>query len=782
MNPQGEILRRISTDQGLPSDVVSKVYLDQNKGLWATTEDGIARIAIESPILTFGKELEINSTIWNVLKKGEDLYLGTSTGFLKFDPSEKVFQPVPGVIPRALFDFVFDGEDLIVPGVDLQVFRNGKRIGLDWPKNEGESRYVLVPKTNPNLLLVAGQPGLFIYRRGLSNTSPWDFLGKVPDIGPIEDFLMEGKDGTVFMRGMDKLYAADISDWSREISDLTKIKTTFLEFDAAEDLYSLVDGEFFLLSSKGFQKYSPQEGGLIEANEFSLVEKDLVDFYQSKTGTLWYESMDGNLYVLKRDQSNRFIRDEAPSSVNPFLSAAGLLDEDSVQWHVSDRGLIRYDAKKDDQTVGQFFTLIRRIETKTDTLRLIAFGRDKSLPAIRTKDNSYRFEFAAPYFDEEKKTKYQTYLEGFDSNWTDWSDITFKEYTNLSPGRYNFQVRALAHTGRISEAAVFSFVVLPPWYATWWAYLLYFLFLTGLVMAIVKWRSQKLNAKNLILEERVNERTAALEKSLADLKSTQSQLVHAEKMASLGELTAGIAHEIQNPLNFVNNFSEVSEELIEEMRGEIDRGNLEDVKIISNDLKDNLSKIKFHGKRADGIVKSMLQHSRKESGKKELTDINQIADEYLRLSYHGLRAKDKSFFADFDFNADPSLPKIEVIAQEIGRVLLNLINNAFYAASEKKKLLEESGNLGEFKPKVWVNTQNTTGGVTILVGDNGIGIPEDIKTKIFQPFFTTKPTGSGTGLGLSMSYDIVRAHGGELKVESEAGQGTVFSVFIPKRA
>jgi hypothetical protein len=351
MNPKGEILRRISTDQGLPSDVVSKVYLDQNKGLWATTEDGIARIAIESPILTFGKELEINSTVWNVLKKGEDLYLGTSTGFLKFDPSEKVFRPVPGVIPRALFDFVFDGEDLIVPGVDLQVFRNGKRIGLDWPKNEGESRYVLVPKTNPNLLLVAGPSGLFIYRRGLSNTSPWDYLGKVPDIGPIEDFLMEGKDGTVFMRGMDKLYASDISDWSREISDLTKIKTTFLEFDAAEDLYSLVDGEFFLLSSKGFQKYSPQEGGLIEANEFSLVEKDLVDFYQSKTGTLWYESMDGNLYVLKRDQSNRFIRDEAPSSVNPFLSAAGLMDEDSVQWHVSDRGLIRYDAKKDGWAV-----------------------------------------------------------------------------------------------------------------------------------------------------------------------------------------------------------------------------------------------------------------------------------------------------------------------------------------------------------------------------------------------------------------------------------------------
>jgi signal transduction histidine kinase len=306
-----------------------------------------------------------------------------------------------------------------------------------------------------------------------------------------------------------------------------------------------------------------------------------------------------------------------------------------------------------------------------------------------------------------------------------------------------------------------------------------------MITAIVKLRSRKLKAENLALEERVNERTAALEKSLADLKSTQSQLVHAEKMASLGELTAGIAHEIQNPLNFVNNFSELNKDLINEIEEERAKTQEErDEELITEilrDLKENESKINYHGKRAEGIVKSMLQHSRKETGKKELTDVNKLADEYLRLSYHGLRAKDKSFFADFHLDADQNLPNIEVIPQEIGRVLLNLINNAFYAASEKKKLLEESGDLGDFKPSVWVNTKQTSKAVIVSVRDNGNGIPDDIKSKIFQPFFTTKPTGSGTGLGLSMSFDIVKAHGGELHVESEIGRGTVFSIILPKK-
>ncbi len=267
---------------------------------------------------------------------------------------------------------------------------------------------------------------------------------------------------------------------------------------------------------------------------------------------------------------------------------------------------------------------------------------------------------------------------------------------------------------------------------------------------------------------------AQVEHTLQDLRVTQNQLVQSEKMASLGELTAGIAHEIQNPLNFVNNFSEVSKELLDEMKVELEKGNAADAKQIAADVIQNLEKINFHGKRADGIVKSMLQHSRKSTGQKELTDINALCDEYLRLAYHGLRAKDKSFNAKFETHLDPTVGKLSVLPQEIGRVILNLINNAFYAVTEKGKL-----NIEGFEPTVTATTKNQNGNVEIHVADNGNGIPAHIKEKIFQPFFTTKPTGQGTGLGLSLSYDIVKSHSGELKAMTKEGEGSVFVITIP---
>lgn len=267
----------------------------------------------------------------------------------------------------------------------------------------------------------------------------------------------------------------------------------------------------------------------------------------------------------------------------------------------------------------------------------------------------------------------------------------------------------------------------------------------------------------------------ALEEAHANLKSTQAQLIQSEKMASLGELTAGIAHEIQNPLNFVNNFSDVSKELLDEMREVMEKGDAENVKAIMKDVIQNLDKINFHGKRADSIVKGMLQHSRRSSGHKELTDVNALCDEYLRLAYHGLRARDKSFNLKFETSFDDTIGKINVMPQDLGRVILNLINNAFYAVMERKKL-EKAG----YEPTVKVGTEKSNGMVMIRVVDNGTGIPQKVLDKIFQPFFTTKPTGQGTGLGLSLSYDIItKGHGGELSVETKEGEGTVFNILLP---
>lgn len=293
------------------------------------------------------------------------------------------------------------------------------------------------------------------------------------------------------------------------------------------------------------------------------------------------------------------------------------------------------------------------------------------------------------------------------------------------------------------------------------------------------------------LEAEVAQRTAELvkqkeelEQTLDELRRTQDQLIQSEKMASLGELTAGIAHEIQNPLNFVNNFSEVSVELLDELKAgplsQLPAGQLEEAEEIIGDLTQNLEKISLHGKRADGIVKSMLQHSRASAGKKEVININLLADEYLRLSYHGLRAKDKSFNATMEMDFADDLLSAAVIPQDLGRVLLNLFNNAFYSVSEKKK-----GAPADYTPLVRVATSNVRRAdgreaIAITVHDNGLGIPKNILDKIYQPFFTTKPTGQGTGLGLSMSYDIIhKMHGGEMQVDTAEGKYATFTITIP---
>ena len=385
-------------------------------------------------------------------------------------------------------------------------------------------------------------------------------------------------------------------------------------------------------------------------------------------------------------------------------------------------------------------------------------------------------DFAAIHFAGQNN-QYQYKLDGFDNVWRDGGSIGSAIYTNLSNGKYIFRVKGSNQDGIWSDGSDFIEIrILPPWWKTWWAYGIYIILFALLIVLFDRWRKKRLLEKERTLaREKELAQSKEIEKAYDELKSTQQQLIHSEKMASLGELTAGIAHEIQNPLNFVNNFSEVNAELISEMKEEIGKGNFEELKALVEDLAVNEEKIIHHGKRADAIVKGMLQHSRTNAGQKEPTDLNALADEYLRLSYHGLRAKDKNFNADFKTDFDAELPKIEVIPQDIGRVLLNLINNAFYAVHERT--LTGLYDRDNYKPTVKITTQKIDNKIEIHVKDNGNGIPEEIKDKIFQPFFTTKPTGEGTGLGLSLSYDIItKGHGGALTVESQAGKGTDFII------
>ena len=443
---------------------------------------------------------------------------------------------------------------------------------------------------------------------------------------------------------------------------------------------------------------------------------------------------------------------------------------------------------------------------------IVRYGKDKI--SLHYNENRITFSYVGLQYYDAAEVKYAYKLDGYDKSWLQAGTQRTTTYTNLSPGTYTFHVKAANSDGvwTTKEDAI-TVIISPPWWRTWWAYLIYAVAFLAALRAYVVYRSRTLRRKNKLLEERVERRTHQLSEANEELKvsqeniaaqrdelattvdvlkSTQAQLIQSEKMASLGELTAGIAHEIQNPLNFVNNFSELNKELLEELKEEADKGNLDDVKTIANDVIENEQKINHHGKRADAIVKGMLQHSRKNTGKKEPTDLNALCDEYMRLSYHGLRAKDKSFNADFKTDFDQTIGNINIVPQDIGRVLLNLFNNAFYAVNEKKKSPQPLKG-SEYKPLVTVTTKKVTShslgaagspsgaeGLQITVKDNGNGIPKNVIDKIFQPFFTTKPTGQGTGLGLSLSYDIItKEHKGTITVQSEENKGTQFIIAIP---
>jgi signal transduction histidine kinase len=466
-----------------------------------------------------------------------------------------------------------------------------------------------------------------------------------------------------------------------------------------------------------------------------------------------------------------------PSSIssNGFKRQSGeVLFGDSAGYYTLNSSLSDQDTSRPIVNISGF--LLNDIDVEPSPHGILSEPLEQTVEIrLKYNQNTFPFGFSTIDFVSDPQHSRLTYiLQNYDNNWRSSNESREAYYFNLPPGKYVFKVKAFGSNGRSAEKQI-DVIIAPPWWATWWAFAFY-----GLCLVAGIFFTDRIRRKVVVEKERARTKEKELaqakeiEKAYHELKTTQAQLIQSEKMASLGELTAGIAHEIQNPLNFMNNFSEVNSELIAEMKQELDNGNLKDAKTIANNIDENEQKINHHGKRADAIVKGMLQHSRSSQSIKEPTDINALADEYLRLAYHGLRAKDNSFNASMQTDFDESVGKINIIPQDIGRVLLNLYNNAFYAVNEKNKMTGAG-----FEPVVSVSTKRTDNRITISVKDNGNGIPQKVIEKIFQPFFTTKPTGQGTGLGLSLSYDIIKAHGGEMKVESKDGEGAEFVVLIP---
>jgi len=431
---------------------------------------------------------------------------------------------------------------------------------------------------------------------------------------------------------------------------------------------------------------------------------------------------------------------------------------------------------------------------------VVGFGDISNLEELPLKHHQNTFRIQAgiiDFFPKEKgNIRYKLEHDGKISEWQYPLDEIIR-YDDLAPGSYILTIQASTNSGAYNGPEKTLVVnISPPFWQTWWFRIAVVLVVIGIIYGFIQYRSHDLKKRNILLEQRVNERTTQLmertnelNNSLSELKTTQDQLIHAEKMASLGELTSGIAHEIKNPLNFINNFSELNIDLINEIEEEqiptLSEGKRAEVAPIIKTLKKNLEKINHHGKRVDDIVKSMLQHSRVGNLTKEPVNVNLLCEESLKLAYHGFKAKEKTFNASFETHFDTGLPTIMGIPQDLSRVLLNLFNNAFYAVHDnKKKTQPVSTDASEaessYTPKVRVSTKKRDNKVVITVSDNGTGIPSPIINKIFQPFFTTKPTGEGTGLGLSMSYDIItKSHGGELMVKSKEGIGTDFEIMLP---
>ena len=837
-NKENQRLKNLNSSDGIIDDFINTTTFDSKGQLWIATQDGINLYDLQglAPIYLNSSDGLTGPDAWSFFEDSEErLWIGTRQGLDLYDPGKNSISrlDINLGLPKAnnishKMQRLSTSQILITsPGFGFGIYdevnetikylRGNQGLVTLFPSStivDSKGRLWTGSFRNGTVEFIdleTNEIKMLTNLTGIMGDIVWGFAedryGQIwagtdlginvinPENNTISYLMEDGelsqrntgafftdKDETLWIGSRSGLLIVD-----QKANSLTEINTeNGLSNPAVYTSYGS-NGKYYIGTGNGFNLITPN----IEKKEQGKFGYDLKSF--EKGQGLIYTDFNADAVIEFNNKLWWGIETEAltitnipredSSEIKTFIS--GITISDQAQNFFDREDILRKYPDLDTLLSAELdtFYLPNAIPKQSDWLQKNNVNWDSisgyfNLPfnlEIPFEHNFLSFQFTSAQLSNQDKAKYSYFLEGFDKEWSKVTRNPFSEnYRNLPAGKYTFLVSSLSPEGLWSEPARISFTILPHWTDTWWAWVLYLLVFSALVGAIVQYRAKTLKKENLILEEKVKHRTSQLNQSLENLKSTQTQLIQSEKMASLGELTAGIAHEIQNPLNFVNNFSEVSNELIDEMNDELDKGDIDEAKAISADIKQNLEKINHHGKRADAIVKGMLAHSRSSSGEKIPTDINALADEYLRLSYHGLRARDKSFNSDYKTDFDPNLPKVNVVPQDIGRVFLNLINNAFQACAGQPS--KGSKPLEGFNPLVTVSTKNIGDKIEISVKDNGPGIPDAIKDKIFQPFFTTKPTGQGTGLGLSLSYDIVKAHGGELKVETLEGEGTTFII------
>ncbi|PZX58128.1 sensor histidine kinase [Algoriphagus chordae] len=804
IDQDGKALSQFTTKNSIPDQSVYSFFLDNTQNLWVGTNAGLSKIELFSPVTRFDSDQYEVGNLLSLNAYGEDLYIGGSTTVLYIDKEDGLIKPVKNLPNTQVFDLEDDGNQVIATGVGLYEIR-GDQATIVEGTEDFQSLQVLISKKHEGYVIISGNDGIHVLKRSLTGSGKYlyEVIGQVSQVQRSIYSLMEDAHGEIWggtQAGI--LYRVQIPNTASGNLDVDNSKVTeYSDKDGVRGLSGQivdVSGRVYTSGIDGFYYFDHASESFIRDNVFSFSDEvadinlDTYGLGANQFGNVTLDFIGEKRLALLQPDSSYILQEYPYNLITASFTGSGYTEPTGIFWFGTDEGLLRVDPNSNYKTDYPTLLYFNSVVSGNDKLILPEFFENE-VPELEYKGNKINFKYISPFFVKENRMQYQTFLEGLDEDWTEWESKTNREFSNLPYGTYSFRVRAKNTFNTISDEITYNFVILPPWYATWWAFILYFIAFGLLVYALVRFQTGRVLAREKNKNRDIELAHAKeIEKAYQDLKNTQSQLIHSEKMASLGELTAGIAHEIQNPLNFVNNFSEVSEELIDEMKEEYEKGNMKMVLEISNDLKENLSKIKHHGKRADSIVKGMLAHSRSNTNDAKPTNINALAEEFLRLSYHGLRAKDKSFNADFDSDLDYNIPEINVVGQDVGRVILNLINNAFYACADRSRnALTQNDNKSEstngkstYNPKVIVQTRlidlaGDLGGIEVCIKDNGGGIPKAIKDKIFQPFFTTKPTGSGTGLGLSISYDIIKAHGGDMRVKSIEGEGTEMIIFLP---
>ncbi|QQS35963.1 MAG: GHKL domain-containing protein [Ignavibacteriales bacterium] len=792
IDSSGKEIRRYNLESGIINNTVYYAFQDRAGAIWLATDNGISRIDYASPITYFDSRNNFETIPIGIIRHNEILYVASTSGVYYLHPKTSDLHKIKEINKQS-WGFLEQGKDLLV-GTDDGLFKveDNKALPVrDRRSNGYQITVIKQSKINSDRIFLGTVDGLYTK---LKSGNQWIDEAQILKLDDQKNSIMEEADGSLWIGTVASGIFRIVFLKDREGNTL--LDTPLVEhFNESNGLQSgqisvdKINGVNYFFSLDSIFKFDASKKIFFSDTS----DKIISDFYNlSNNQSVLFFGQDSleRLWLITKGRvaMGTFQKDSSYKWVTaPFNSFAdeeiyGLYAEkDGKVWFCTSTGIIKYDFGKKQLGSIDYASLVRKVEIGEDST--IYFGGkvvNPVMPEITFENNSVKFWYSAASYEGRNINNFKTFLEGFDDDWSQYSTETKKEYTNLPPGKYTFKVAALNILDNESSTGTYSFEILPPWYRTWLAYSFYILifgfgvYITDRTQRNRLIRKERLRAEYERKEEQLKH-AKEIEKAYKELKDTQAQLIHSEKMASLGELTAGIAHEIKNPLNFVNNFSEISRELLDEIRTGLRNKNEEEVIELIENLKQNLEKINQHGKRADSIVKGMLLHSRGSSGEKTLTDINDLLDQYVNLAYHGMRAANKDFNITIEKNYDESIEKINVIPQDISRVFLNIINNACYAAYDKQK---KAGN--DFSPILKVSTKNLHRKVEVRIKDNGMGIPDKIKDKLFNPFFTTKPTGEGTGLGLSLSYDIVvKQHSGDIRFETEENKYTEFIITLP---